>query len=228
MAWRLQAGLPFHDNHDSMSPLIKKRQGAYLPHWTRPGGTYAVCFRLGDSLSQERLRQVRWERKFILANAKVQHRTFTLDERCRLSYLYSRRIEAFLQNGHGACWLRQDDVATLVVEALHAEEGHFYRLFAWCVMPNHVHVVVQPYAHASLPTILNQWKGTTARYANRQLGRDGHFWAREYYDHLIRTRKELLHHITYTWNNPMKAGLQHWKWRWKISNQELAQYWPEE
>jgi REP element-mobilizing transposase RayT len=91
-------------------------------------------------------------------------------------------------------------------------DGEKYRLFAWCLMPNHVHVVVQPIASFRLAEILHSWKSYSGQMANRMLRRTGAFWQREYYDHLIRDGDELGKAIRYTAENPVKARLVDWPW----------------
>jgi REP element-mobilizing transposase RayT len=57
-------------------------------------------------------------------------------------------------------------------------ERQFYRLRAWVVMPNHVHVLWQP--QVEMPGITRWVKGATARAANLLLGRTGQvFWQDE-------------------------------------------------
>jgi REP element-mobilizing transposase RayT len=73
-----------------------------------------------------------------------------------------------------------------VADALRHFDGERYRLVAWCVMPNHVHAVVQPAAGHVLEEIVHSWKSFTAHQANKLLGRTGPFWMAEAYDHLVR------------------------------------------
>lgn len=128
--------------------------------------------------------------------------------------------EKHLDAGHGACWLRTPRIAQHVAKALKHFDGERYRLLAWCVMPNHVHVVVQPVEGHELSTIIHSWKSYTANQANRLLDRQGEFWQAEYYDRLIRDEEELLRVIEYVWNNPEKAGFEGWKWKWRIEYAE--------
>jgi REP element-mobilizing transposase RayT len=79
-------------------------------------------------------------------------------------------------------------------------------------MPNHVHVLLRPRESHRLPGILHSWKSFTAKNANALLGWTGHFWQREYYDHLIRDEKEFHTVIRYIVDNPPKAGLTDWPW----------------
>ena len=188
------------------------RHGAHLPHWTREGGVYAVSFRLADSLPQPVLVSWKTERDNIRNNATRQKRALSAAEEIRLRELYAQKVESYLDAGHGACWLRREDVAKMVQETLLHFEDERYVLLAWCIMPNHVHAVLHPLKGFDLPGILHSWKSYTATQANRMLGREGAFWQTEYYDHLIRDENDFQHAIKYVLENPSRAGLRNWKW----------------
>jgi len=198
-----------------------------LPHWTKPDGIYNVTFRLADSVPQQKLEIWRWERESIVEHAKRQGRPLTRDEREVLRTLHTDNIEHFLRSGHGACWLRRSDIGSLVASTVKFFEGKRYRLYAWCIMPNHVHVIVQPFEGYSVSRILHSWKSFSAKEANKLVGRNGTFWSTEYYDHLIRNADELRACITYVWENPEKACLPNWPWRWKVNENDLPgnDYW---
>ena len=169
----------------------------YLPHFDAPHVSQFVTFMLHDSFPVTRRQE--WEG--ILDEP---------DESAR-----RRKLEAWLDRGHGECWLRQPGAATKVEEILRADDGKTYHLQAWVVMPNHIHLVVDVW-DLPLSRLLNLWKGRSARDANKLLGRTGHFWEREYFDTLIRDSTHLNQAIRYTENNPVKAGLvrEPKKWRW--------------
>ena len=94
-------------------------------------------------------------------------------------------------------------------------DGKTYRLQAWVIMPNHVHLVVDVWT-TPIARLLNSWKGASARAANLTLNRRGRFWEREYFDTLIRDPEHLKRAIHYTENNPVKAGLvtERKAWQW--------------
>ena len=196
-----------------LSHQVHVRQGAYLPHWTRSGSTYALVFRLADSLPATLVAAWRRERALLLA-AQTTAGTLTSSQEERLRELFSDKIERHLDAGHGACWLRRPEIAVIVADALRHFDGERYELAAWSVMPNHVHVVTQPLGAHSLSAIVQSWKGFSARAANRLLNRSGEFWQPEPYDHLIRDASEFAHAIRYTLENPAKAGLRDWPWVW--------------
>ncbi len=109
---------------------------------------------------------------------------------------------------HGPTWLHRSDIAQIVIEALQYGErnlGH-YRLHAWTVMSNHVHLLLSPLTE--LPKITHSLKGFTAREANRILGRTGlPFWQKESFDHWIRNHQEFERVRGYIERNPVTAGL---------------------
>ncbi|MFW5732981.1 MAG: valine--tRNA ligase [Planctomycetota bacterium] len=193
--------------------ILSKRNGAYLPHWTKPGGIYAVTFRLADSVPAGRLEGYRIERESILERASSQNRELTKNEKEDLVKLYSEKIESYLDAGHGECYLARDAVAEMVTASLKHFEGERYDLLAWCIMPNHVHLVIRPRDGFDLQEIMHSLKSYSANRANEILGREGTFWQAEYYDHLIRDEKDLAHCITYAVGNPESCGLENWFWR---------------
>ena len=105
-------------------------------------------------------------------------------------------------------------IAQLVAEALLHFEAKHYQLWAWCVMPNHVHAEVELRPGYSLSKVLHSWKSYSAKTANEILSREGPFWQKEYYDHLVRDERQLLAYIRYVLDNPRKAGLRDWPWVW--------------
>jgi REP element-mobilizing transposase RayT len=193
---------------------IRIRNRGHLPHWERENGAYFATFRLADSLPKAALQFFNAERRDILRRAQRQGRELTPSEQRRLTHLFSERIEKQLDSGVGECHLANPRIAQVVADALGHFEKKRYQLWAWCIMPNHVHVVVELRAGQSLAKILHSWKSYTAKEANKLLHREGGFWQREYYDHLVRDEQQLSACIRYVEDNPTKAGLQNWRWAW--------------
>jgi len=165
----------------------------YLPHFDLPDLLQSITFRLADSLPQAVLDEMTHE----LAEHPEAKR-----QRER-----ERRIAAYLDAGHGACWLKDSRVADLVESALLHFDGRRYRLLAWCVMPNHVHALVETNEGFPLSKIVHSWKSFTGNEANKILGRSGDFWQREYHDRFIRDDEHYRNAVVYIENNPVKAGL---------------------
>jgi valyl-tRNA synthetase len=191
---------------------INKRNGAYLPHWTQEGATYAISFRLADSMPAGVTEQWRMEREKIIQNAATQGRELTAHEQQELDRLFSDKVESYLNAGHGQCYLKEPKIAELAANAFKHFDGQRYDLIAWVIMPNHVHVIVKPYEGIALSEILHSWKSFTASQANKELGRKGDFWHSEYYDHLIRDEEDFYNQVNYVLSNPGRAGLDNWQW----------------
>src|SRR5262245_47023530 len=102
----------------------------------------------------------------------------------------------------------------MVASALTPFDWARYELRAWCVVPNHVQVVVRPFDDFPISKTLMSWKGFTGREANKLLARSGEFWQHEPYDHIVRDGDDLEHQVRYVLDNPRKAGLRDWPWVW--------------
>src|SRR6266436_9344672 len=118
--------------------------------------------------------------------------------------------------GSEACSLRDPVIATMVQDALQYFDGERYKLFAWTIMPNHVHALVEQIVGFPLGDIVHAWKSFTAKKANKQLARTGVFWEPDYFDRYIRDRAHFEAAVHYIHENPVKAGLvaraDDWRW----------------
>jgi REP element-mobilizing transposase RayT len=184
-----------------------------LPHWEKEGALYFVTFRLADSLPRQVIEKM-IERHKILEAAKENGANLLPHQKALVAEFNSSKIEEYFDRGIGACHLRDPRIASLVANAIRLRHGSKYRLVAWCIMPNHVHVVFRLLPGQELSSIMNSWKSYTARMANRILGRTGAFWQREHYDHLIRNGDEFERAVRYVLQNPESAGLKNWEWVW--------------
>jgi REP element-mobilizing transposase RayT len=215
----------------------------HLPHYHPEEATYHIVFRLARSLPLEAIERLQSEREE--AKRELAETSNERERKRRLPeyrWRYFERFDSLLdRDSAGPAWLKEPDVAAIVKEALHYRDGKEYELLAYCIMPNHVHVVfslITPddvYVGRLLsrpietdvwapgdgrakarPTfvtdILRLIKGSTARECNKVLGRTGPFWQHESYDHVIRDGDELERTIWYVLDNPVKAGfVQSWE-----------------
>lgn len=180
------------------------RSRGYLPHWEAGEVAQSITFRLADSLPTNVLTELQHELRFLPKEAAAAERR--------------KHIEAMLDRGHGTMWLANPEVAAIVERALMHFDGERYRLQAWVIMPNHVHVVATPLADWTLADIAHSWKSFSATNANKILGREGTFWSREYFDRAIRDEAHCANAISYTEMNPVKAGLCTRPQDWRFSS----------
>ncbi len=106
----------------------------------------------------------------------------------------------------GPTYLAMPSIAQVVVDSLQHCGQTDYRVHAWVVMPNHVHMLAT--ARTDVSKFMRRMKGYTARQANHLLRRTGQtFWQEESYDRLVRTAEEFRNIEAYILRNPVKAGL---------------------
>ena len=128
-----------------------------------------------------------------------------------------KRIDAWIDAGHGSCVLRKPQIAQMVQESFFAFDSQRYRLLAWVVMPNHVHVLFEPICGWTTAKIVASWKKFTARQiCEIQEKGSSPVWHREYWDRYIRDQRHLTKAIEYIHANPVKAALaatpESWPW----------------
>jgi REP element-mobilizing transposase RayT len=120
-------------------------------------------------------------------------------------------------------FLHRPDIRDIISASFRFFDNQRYQLLAYCIMPNHVHVLMYPVTQAngdiySTAHITYTWKRFTANQINKILNREGSLWQRESYDHLVKNEKELYHTLTYIIDNPVKAGLSlswdEWQGTW--------------
>ncbi len=126
----------------------------------------------------------------------------------------------------GPHYLKDRDVMDIISEEMKKSDGTLYDLIAYSMMSNHVHIVIDTAVqleniendmelnqkYQSLDRIMKQIKGASAYKANLHLSRLGQFWERESFDIYIRNEKMLNNVVSYTLENPVKAGLSnHWE-----------------
>ena len=169
-----------------------------LPHWQPEGTSIFLTWRLFGSLPGAKC-------------GPVQTPPQTEGQRFRM---LDRQLDLA---SSGPTWLKDPQVAECVVHTLFLaeKEWELYDLFAWVVMANHVHLLLQP--HKTLREVTRAVKNTSAREANRILGRTGlPFWQHESYDHWVRDGCEFERVVGYIERNPVSAGLverpEDWLW----------------
>lgn len=203
-------GPPHFEPLDWSKPIRKSRRK--LPHWVQDGATYFITFRLADSLPREKLdeldrMQKRWERDHPPPCSEEDWQQFHRES--------MQRVDEWLDAGSGECWLRDGACASIVTRAMHHFDGQRYFLSSYCVMPNHVHLSVQPLAGFEPSDVLKSWKGFTAREINKHLKREETVWEPESYDTIVRDVEHLWKVLRYIGRNPVKAGIPEGNWvRW--------------
>jgi REP element-mobilizing transposase RayT len=168
------------------TPKVEIKSRGDLPHLFKDGCSYFVTFCLADAVP---------------AHLKRQRKIEDLGEVDNVAARYDPDPSL------GERFLADHRAASIVESAVRHFHGERYELSAWCVMPNHVHVVATPYAGHELSSILHSWKSYSAHQINKYLNRHGQVWESESFDHLIRNESAFGKLVDYTENNPVVARL---------------------
>ena len=192
-------------------PYTLKFTRRNLPHWLVADHSYFVTLRLKGSLPKSVIEDFHRQR----SDATDESQAIETARRQFAS------IERILDSASGADWLTAPDVAAIVWKSLDWLRGRGWLIYAAVLMSNLMRNEDGRTQH--LLEDLAQFKNYTARKANEVLNRDGAFWAREDFDHWIRSREKFEGTARYIANNPVKAGLvDHWsKWKWVVVDQSV-------
>ena len=159
---------------------------ANLPHWEQAGKLCFVTFRLADSMPQEKLKIWEYERDVWL-NAHPQ--PWSDDEEAEYAEKFRNKIDECLDAGYGSCILRIKECREIVENTLKYFDGERYKIYAFVVMPNHVHVLFEPLGAFKIAEILHSWKRFSSQKLNEFLGKSGALWQKESWDRYIRNQK---------------------------------------
>jgi REP element-mobilizing transposase RayT len=165
----------------------------YLPHFDSPDCIQHLVFRTAGSLPRDIAIGI----------------SGTADQRRRI---YDELLDQSLLDHV----LITKNAADIVVETLLYHHDKKYTLAAWCVMPNHVHVLIETQKGFRLGDIVREWKTFSARHINMRLGRQGPLWANDYFDRMIRNEEQFHDTLFYIEHNPVAAKLvvmpELWPW----------------
>jgi REP element-mobilizing transposase RayT len=199
----------------------------HLPHWQPEGAEFFITFRLAGTLPSEAIEKLKLYRK------QLQNED-NLTEQDRIRNIIFKKYEQQLDNAEaGPNWLEKEEIAHVVQGALYYYDEEAYDLYAYCVMPNHVHMVFRHFVTSEgdqendypITNILQSIKSYSALECNKLLNRKGKFWQSESFDRVIRDQDELENVIRYTLYNSVKAGLiKKWKnWPYSYCKPEFVE-----
>jgi REP element-mobilizing transposase RayT len=165
----------------------------YLPHFDGRAIPQFITLHLADSIPRKVIERWRGELNRLEENE------------ARL--LLQRRIDKYLDQGYGSCFLKNNRIAKIVQDSLLKFDDLRYRLHSWVVMPNHSHFLLTRFEDWELAELMHSHKSYTAHEANKALNRSGQFGMEEYFDRYVRNSEHFRNAVSYIENNPVKARL---------------------
>ena len=163
----------------TLVPQIRKKY-THLPHVDIKGYYQFITFRTYDSLDD------------------YLKKLYNLDKPNRQKQQY---IDNYLDNSKNGAYLN-GKILKYLYDFFRKNDKKLYELIAFCIMPNHIHLLFKPLDGLSI--VMQKIKGITAKEINAMLGRKSKFWANDYYDRAIRDEKHFLTVYEYIKNNPLK------------------------
>lgn len=215
------------DNKDTM---LHDHCRGYLPHIENKQ-YQMITFRLYDSVPKEVVDG--WKETLSFLGSLTSSQREQREPRRHSFSTYKTEADRLLalldkyeDAGYGSCVLKDDKVAKIVHDAIFFYHGKKYNVISWCIMPNHVHVLIEVMKNISLSSILHSWRSFSSNEINKLLNRSGRLWMPEYFDRFIRDNEHFNNVVDYIHNNPVKAGLVKEATEYKWSSAGYANFFP--
>ncbi|MFT3742385.1 MAG: transposase [Gammaproteobacteria bacterium] len=166
-----------------------------IPHYDPGYGYQMITYRLADALPRHVVQEI--------FNNKTH-------EKHKLS-----DVEKYLDRHYGSCILSKPEIAQIVIDNWHWFDEQRYKLHAFVVMPNHVHLLIRVFEGNALSHIIHGWKSYTANRIKQFVRAPTTIWQADYWDRFIRDQDHFNRVVEYIHYNPVKAGIC-----------EKPSYWP--
>lgn len=119
-------------------------------------------------------------------------------------------------NGRQQVFHTEGDYRAFVDLMAEAKERHPVKVFAWCIMPNHFHLLVSPERADDLSRWMQWFMTSHVRRYHRFHKSSGHIWQGRYKSFIVQEDKHLLTAVRYIEGNPVRAHLvqsaKEWSW----------------
>ncbi len=178
--------------------------------WDPKRQFYFVTMHLRDALP-DHLRE-EWVEEHERVQTMVSSGSLSDADRVQFGRMLEQWLDKFLDAGEGAALFLDDSMAKLVDECLRQFDAARYRLHAWVVMPNHIHVVVEPAEGFRLAELLQVWRAATDKRIGNAREREEALWEPEFYSSQIRSQEEYERYVAETLADPEDASLDSWPW----------------
>lgn len=114
-----------------------------------------------------------------------------------------------VQRGHNAekVFFDQRDFSRYLENMRELKEEYPIKVYAWCLMTNHVHLLLEPAEEEALGLFMKRLNGRQTRFANVRHGRSGTLWSGRYHSSPIERDTYLLACCRYVEMNPVRAAM---------------------
>ena len=204
-----------------MTELIEKHR-RFLPHYQEAGQVISLTWRLEGELPLAIEALVQDMKSLMIeikskSNKQCSHDLFTQYE--RLVQRYDDQLGKHKSPGLN---LIVPEQAIIITTAFHFYNKQLYILHAYCIMPNHVHLLLEPLRqqdgrYTPISDIVRRLKGYTAKQITLKAPDTQNVWRADYFDRFIRSDRDYINTVLYILNNPVKASLISDSRSWPLS-----------
>jgi putative transposase len=134
-------------------------------------------------------------------------------------------------NGNATVFHKEEDYRAFLDLLAAAKSKFTVSVFAFCLMPNHFHIIVQPRVDEGLSLFMQWWQTNYARHHHHHYRSHGHLWQGRFRSFPIQEDDHFLSVLRYVLHNPVRAHLvsrpEWWPWS-SIQHRALVDPWPVE
>ncbi len=127
-------------------------------------------------------------------------------------------------NNRSAVFFDDEDRQTYLNLLAGYAQKYGLQIWAWCLMDNHVHLLVVPESEISLARGIGLTNLVYTQYLNRKLGQSGRIWQNRFFSCVVENDEYLWAVARYIERNPLKGGLaEHAEdYRWSSARLHLT------
>lgn len=126
-------------------------------------------------------------------------------------------------NGGQTVFRKDQDYRVFIELMSYAKSEFNIKIFAYCLMPNHFHVVLMPTKGENLSNFMHLVMTSHVRRYHKHYGTSGHIWQGRYKSFIIQENNYLLTALRYVEGNPVRANLVRSaiKWEWSSHRERI-------
>lgn len=132
-------------------------------------------------------------------------------------------------NGGATIFNNTGDYQVFLDLLCEAKSKFAVKVFGFCLMPNHFHLVLQPETVMTLSTFMQWWLTSHVRRYHRRRGSSGHVWQGRFKSFPIQQDGHFLTVLRYILCNPIRAGIvervNQWPWS-SLTHRTILDPWP--
>jgi putative transposase len=112
-------------------------------------------------------------------------------------------------------FIPQEDKELFLNVLKKAKKRYDFQVKNFCIMSNHLHLIIKPGKEESLSRIMQWILSVFAMAWNRRHHLKGHLWGERFFSKIIAGILDFLRTCMYIDDNPVKAGLVELPWQWE-------------